>query len=186
MKFKHLNLTNLDLDTMKSKTGAASDFIRTDEFFTLKSFQNGWNSNSFTTCLGEVVLLRASANPTLVKTFNFTSLKFTGGRLVFQMEVMAFGLWTGESMYVKVDNAIMWTSSMNTQSISNAITALNAKCAATAGGTPDDVILQSLEIWWAAPKNATSVKVEIGSFFTMSELQSATFGLKKLNLNVVE
>ena len=54
---------------------------------------------------------------------------------------MAFGLWTGEGMYIKVNNAIMWTAAMNTQSIGTALTKLNSKCAATVGGTPEDVIL---------------------------------------------
>lgn len=99
---------------------------------------------------------------------------------------MAFGLWTGEGMFIKVNKAIMWTAAMNTQSIGGALTKLNSKCATTVGGTAEDVILQSLEIWWTAPKGASSVEVEVGSFFSMSELQSATFGIKKINVLAIE
>lgn len=75
------------------------------------------------------------------------------------MEVMAFGLWTGEDMYIKVNGAIMWTATMNTQAIAGALTALKSKCPLTANGTPEDVQLQSLEIWWTAPQGATKVEV---------------------------
>ncbi len=84
IKLSSLNLTNLDLDTMQSATGARSNFIRKDEFFNTSSFQNGWNSNTFTTCYGEAVLLRANAKPSLIKNYNFTDIKLKPpARIIF-------------------------------------------------------------------------------------------------------